>query len=277
MISIEKMKVQVFADFYEIRDAVIDIPCDKKIELVYEGEYVNFQKPVPADTVRFFATIEPDSRYVDFINHNLGCFDYLLTAEPALLHLEKAVFMPGFPAWVPACDSTDKCFGVSSVFTNRYTFPGHVLRRELWYRREEIRIPRFFYVGSRQPLPGVDLTKELTLSPDHYSKQVAMQCMFHVAIDCFEKANLFTEKLTDPLISMVMPVYWGLSNYHQFFNPQGIIKVGSVDEIISVCNSLTPDVYYDHVDVMKQNYALALQYSDYSATVQRAIMKALKL
>src|ERR1035437_2415315 len=113
------MKVQVFADFYEIRDAVIDIDCDKNIELVYEYEFVHFQKPIPEDTIRFFATIEPDGRFIDFINHNQGCFDYLLTAEPVLLHLEKAIFMPGYPAWVPANDSTDKQFGVSAVFTGR--------------------------------------------------------------------------------------------------------------------------------------------------------------
>jgi hypothetical protein len=271
------MKVQVYADFYEIRDAVIEINTDKKIELVYENEFVNFQKPIPPDTIRFFATIEPDGRFIDFINHNLGCFDYLLTAEPALLHLEKTVFMPGYPAWVQPNDSTEKYFGVSSVFTGRNVFPGHPLRYELWRRREEIKIPRFFYLGTRQPMPGINLTEELTLEPDHFSKQVTMKYMFHVAIDCFEKDNMFTEKLIDPLISMVMPIYWGAHNAEEFFNFNSIFRVHNVDEIIEVCNKLTPDVYWNHLSNIKQNYNLALNYADYPACVKRAINKALQL
>jgi hypothetical protein len=271
------MKVQVYADFYEILDTDININCDKKIELVYEDEFIHFQKPIPEDTIRFFATIEPDGRFVDFINRNLGCFDYLLTAEPALLHLDKAVFMPGYPAWVPADDSIDKKFGVSAIFSSRNVFPGHPLRYELWHRRNEITIPHFFYVSSRHKMPDVDLSKELTLSPVHYSKQAAMDCMFHIAIDCFEKNNLFTEKLIDPLISMVMPIYWGAGNAEEFFNFNSIFRVHSVSEIINICNGLTPDIYWNHLSNIVQNYKIALNYADYPECVRRAINRALQI
>jgi hypothetical protein len=269
-------RVKVYADFYEIRDAVIEIDTDKEIELVYEDEFINFQKPIPEDTIRIFATIEPDGRFIDFINNHQDCFNYLLTAEPDLLHLPQAIFMPGYPAWVPPNDSTNKTFGVSSVFSARNCFPGHALRHELWRRQEEIKIPRFFYVGSRMPLEGVDMSKVLTLPPDHFGKKVVMDYMFHIVIDCFKKDNLFTEKLIDPLISMVYPIYWGAKNISKFFDVDSIIRVNSVDEIIEVCNNLTPHIYYGKLNTIDWNYKTALEYSDYAEVVKRAINKALK-
>ena len=126
-------------------------------------------------------------------------------------------------------------------------------------------------------MAGVDLSKELTLPPEHFGKQVTMQYMFHIAIDCFEKDNLFTEKLIDPIISMVLPIYWGARNASEFFNPMGFIQVHDVDKIIEVCNNLTPDVYYRYLNLIKQNYNLALNYADYPQCVRQAINRALKL
>jgi hypothetical protein len=76
---------------------------------------------------------------------------------------------------------------------------------------------------------------------------------------------------------MVLPIYWGARNAEEFFNFNSIFRVHSVDEIIKVCNDLTPEYYKDHLSNIKQNYNLALNYADYSQCVRRAINKALQI
>jgi hypothetical protein len=267
------MRVKVYADFEEALDPVIEVQSDKKIELVIDYCIPQFLKPIPEDTIRIFATIEPDGRYIDLINHNQSCFNYLITNEPVLLHLPQARLMVGFPAFVPVDPSEDKIFGVSAIFSGRNSFPGHPLRHELWRRREEIRMPKFFYVGERTRMPGVDYSKELTITAKKTDKAIAMQTMFHIAIDCFEKDNMFTEKLIDPLISKVIPIYWGAGNVNKYFEEYGIYQVHNVNEIINICKSLTENDYWRSIKAIRKNFKLAQQYSDYGKCLQRKIQE----
>jgi hypothetical protein len=185
--------------------------------------------------------------------------------------------MVGYPAWVRPNKSMDKLYGVSAVFSARNSFPGHPLRHELWRRQNEITIPKFFYAGLKNRMPNVDYSKGLVLNPDHFAKEATMKTMYHIAIDCFEKDNLFTEKLTDPLISFTVPIYWGCRNIDKYFDTRGIIQVNSVDEIIEVCNNLPHEHSHKTVLAMYENYERAVEISDYPEQLKRTINKILNV
>lgn len=264
------MKAQIFADFHEAYEANVEIQSDKKIEIVIDWMIKDFIKPIPPDTIRFFVTIQCERYYNGLVLGNQDCFDYLLTYDTELLSLPKARLMVGFPAWVHINDSMDKEFSVSTVISGRVGLPGHNMRKELLARREEIKIPNKIYFSTINKF-DTDYSKELTLGYNHFCKDVVMDSMFHIAIDSVNRENFFSEKLIDPLITKTVPIFWGCPNLGDFFNLDGIIKVNSVDDIISTCNVLTEKDYYSRADAINENFDKAVKLSDYGKCIERTI------
>lgn len=270
------MKVRVFADFEEAFSPEIHVDTDKNVELVIDVAIQDFLKPIPENTIRIFATIQPEGHYHHLINANQGCFDYLISSHPGITHLPKCVFMIGCTAFVPPNANTkNKKFGVSAIFSGRNVLPGHVLRHELWERREEIIIPRFFYVGERTRIAGIDYSKELSIPATKDAKKVAMECMFHIAIDSYETKDLFSEKLIDPLISSIIPIYWGAENVYEYFDMKGIFHVGNVDDMIMLCNRLNETDYNTRIQSIKSNYNKAMPYANYAERLKSTIQSIL--
>jgi hypothetical protein len=264
------MRVKTFSNFEECQDAVILVDSDKEVEVIIDY-LIPEELPKPkGNKIRFVVNIQPEGQFNDLIRQYQNNYDYLLTFIPELLTLPKARFFIGL---TPFCDpdpSTEKEFGVSCVFSTRNCLPGHKLRNELWRRQNEILIPKQFYTGQRSGMTG-----GIWLSSDKKAKRIAMQTMFHIAIDSYDYDNSFSEKLIDPMINMSLPVYWGAKNADQFFNPMGFLQCQSVDEIIKVCNSLSDIDYYQRIPYMEHNFVKAIEYYDYGRQLQRKIQEIL--
>jgi hypothetical protein len=73
--------------------------------------------------------------------------------------------------------------------------------------------------------------------------------MFSVAIEnaCYE--TYFTEKIQDCFATATIPVYYGSPDIGKFFNPDGIIFLTDDFDV----TSLTPDLYYDKLEAVKDN------------------------
>ena len=56
---------------------------------------------------------------------------------------------------------------------------------------------------------------------------------------------------------------------------RGMIIVNSVNEIIDVCNSLTPEKYYDMLPYIEVNYKLGLRHYRYEDILKEAMLKCL--
>ena len=270
------MKVKIIADFPEILAADINVDTDKKVEFVLDYAIPQYLTPAPKDTIRIFATLQPEGEFNEMILNKQDCFDFLFTTDGELLRIPKARFVQGFYKWVDINENIEKRFSVSSVFSARRGLPGHVLRRELWNRRDEIRIPKEFYLSSLHILRE-DYVNNLVLGRGKTDKNVAMNSMFHIAIDSVNKYNFFSEKLLDPLITKTIPIYWGCSNLSEFFNMDGIIKVDSVDDIINATDFLTEEYYYSKMDAINENFTTAVGYSDWNKAIEVEIKKCLKL
>lgn len=271
------MKAIIKAIFPEGIEADINIPTDKIVEVCIDNTIPQNLTPVPDDTIRFFVTTEPMGDYNKIILENQNCFTYVLTQFPELLELPQSVKLVGCGSFVDPAPDIEKKFGVSTVITYRNVLPGHALRHELYQRRKEIKIPFDIYAGTwTETFTGED-TILMPPWPNRKEKVMVFDSMFHICIEGFQRQDQYSEKIIDALITKTIPIYWGCTNIGEYFNEQGIIKVNSVNEIIEVCNQLTPEVYERMLPLVNDNYETALKVYRYEDILEDAILRAMKL
>jgi hypothetical protein len=268
------MKAIMKSDFPEGINANISVLCDKEIEVVIDNLIPKSLTPVPPDTIRFFVTTQSEGLYNQLILKHRDCFTYLLTQFEELLVLPNAIKMVGCGAFVEPNPNIEKKFSVSMVMSNRNYLPGHPLRFELYERRKEIKIPFDIYRSSWNP---IELPDTLPLAPwdNRKDKIRVMDCMFHIAIDTYQRKDHYSEKLIDALITKTVPIYWGCTNIDEYFSDLGIFQVDDVDDIIWVCNRLTPEMYGAMSLIIEENYQKALDVWKYEDILREAILKAI--
>jgi hypothetical protein len=72
-------------------------------------------------------------------------------------------------------------------------------------------------------------------------------------------------------------MYWGCTSIDKFFNKEGIIKFGNIDEFIYIVNNLDEDYYNSRKDIIEENYQKALQYINYEQNIINKITEIFKL
>ena len=271
------MKVLMKSIFEEGINAQIDLPVDQKVECCIDNTIPQNLDPVPSDTIRFFVTTEGWRDYNKIIIDNPQAYTYLLTQYPELLKLPNTVELIGNGSFVDPAPDIKKKFGVSIVMTNRNVAPGHPLRHELYERRKEIKIPFDIYRGTWNQFEPTADTIPMPPWPNKKWKVNVFDCMFHICIEGFKNSYYYSEKLIDCLITKTVPIYWGCTRIGEFFNEYGMIIVDNVNEIIRVCNSLTPEIYDRYLPLINDNYDYGLKVYKYEDILRDAMLKALKL
>ena len=261
-------KVSIYGNFEEILDHPVFAPVDCDLVIDYEIPAWLHKHPVKPNRLVIFATIQPEGQFNDLIIAHQDKYDHLLTFIPQLLSLPKARFCIALTPFCTPDINIPKVFGVSAVFSGRNACPGHSLRHELYRRRDEIKIPKWFYTGLRSGLRSA-----LELPAEKSAKQRVMNTMFHIAIDSYDYENSFSEKLIDPLITNCYVIYWGCSNLYRYFNPDSIIRINTVSEIIDVCNSVTEETFRRCQSGRLDNFLKAQEYIPYHVVIQKEIDK----
>ena len=267
--------------FPEGMEANIDIPDEliadhiRHIECCIDNTIPQNLDKVPDDTIRFFVTTEGWRDYNKIILDNPQAYDYLLTQYPELLTLPNSVKLIGNGSFVDPAPDLEKKFAVSIVMTNRNVAPGHPLRHEIYQRRKEIKIPFDIYRGTWNEFALTEDTIQMPPWPNKKWKVKVFDCMFHLCLEGFKNEYYFSEKLIDCLITKTVPIYWGCTVIDEYFDTRGMIIVDSVDEIIQVCNSLTPQRYNDMLPFVERNYELGLKHYRYEDILKEAMLKCL--
>jgi len=259
----------------------LDVTYPKKVSILVDKFDRTF---VPEDEIRIVVMWEPTGhlvsevmQYPDFYSYVLTYHDYILQNNP------QAHFFIGITVFVDHNIQHDKRFGVSTVVGHKTksTFPGYKMRHELWFKQEQIKIPKDFYLSGGKHFEGDIIS---TLWGDintrgqkrlHGNKDVVFDNMFHIAIENVHMDNFFTEKITDCFMTKTVPVYKGAKNIGGFFNPNGILSFDTVDEAIAICNNLTMDRYFDMMPSIEENYQRALKYVDYNKQLIERILEVL--
>lgn len=212
-------------------------------------------------TKKFFLWVEPQEyqplrdKIIQYSNN----FDYILTYDDVLIkNLNKAILFEYGTTWIDIKNypSKIKKFSISNICGNKTQLFGHVLRHDLWKRQNEINNTKEFFTSQGFMLPNMG-NKILG-----DSKQPLFDSMFHICIENVSKPNFFTEKIIDPLVCKTIPIYLGCPNISDYFDVRGFFIANNVDDIINICNNLTPEDYQKRLGYIDINYERALKYSD---------------
>jgi hypothetical protein len=208
----------------------------------------------------------------DWAIQNKHWFDVILTWDDKVLNnCENALLLHFGHTWFTPDQyeiDKEKKFEIAHLRGNLLKTYGHSLRHELLDRENEIKIPKKFYdvYGDRYDISQAKLGKE----------EVFGYSMFGVAIENTQHNGYFTEKILDCFLQKTIPIYWGCSDISEMFNEKGIITFTSVDDLIRKVNKLDETYYKDRLDVINENYNLALQYVNYQQNICDKITEIFK-
>jgi hypothetical protein len=100
--------------------------------------------------------------------------------------------------------------------------------------------------------------------------------MFHIAIENTSIANWFSEKLLDCFQTKTVPIYYGCWNIGDFFNINGILPFRDLNDMITSCNKLTPELYELMFPAIEENYELSKKWCDQMGQLKAGITLILK-
>lgn len=87
---------------------------------------------------------------------------------------------------------------------------------------------------------------------------------FAVVIENYIDDYWFTEKICNCFANKVIPIYYGAKKISTFFNPEGIITVDNVDDILGIVYNLNiSEEYEKRYDAVCDNYARVKTFSNY--------------
>lgn len=226
--------------------------------------------------------IEPD-QYLFNYNRLEKCytyFDKILTWDKNVLsqYNNAELFVFG-TSWLNESDLSkiNKQFSISMLVGHKTMMIGQILRHEIWNRQLEISIPRNFQISGQSPIDfrnRFNIDNNKTIGLDLNSKIDLFHDMFHVCVENVSTENWFTEKLIDCLYSKTIPIYYGCPNIDQYFDTTTILCFNTVDQLLKIVNSLTPDFYYKNIKSIEFNFEKSKQYLDLN---QRLVQKITQL
>jgi glycosyltransferase involved in cell wall biosynthesis len=184
-------------------------------------------------------------------------FDYIFTYSKKLLELPNAIFRNcGYECvlnknvhtkeYPLLADSSlfgiyDKSKSVSIITSNKTYTPMHVFRTRCvdHIRNNKLSVD-IFGVGFNEVRGKIEGLKDYK---------------FSVTIENGEMENYFTEKILDTFLTGTIPIYYGCPNIDEYFNPKGIIKFNSIEQLTDIINNL--DSYKVDSATIRENYEKA--------------------
>ncbi len=85
--------------------------------------------------------------------------------------------------------------------------------------------------------------------------------LFSVAIENGRVEAMFTEKIIDCFMTGTVPIYYGCNAIREYFNPDGIVEIDTIQELEDILPQLTPERYREMYPAIKDNYIRAQQYA----------------
>ena len=262
----------------------VDIDTEKNVDV-----YIDCfdKRPVPAGDIRIIILQEPFfyNRSVqsfkdlyEFVGSNPDCYTHLLTYYDVVLKTHpKSIFFLATTSWMKGYVSPQKNFSVSTLVggKNNPVFPGYAVRHELWRKRDQIIIPKDFYLSTECRWSEGDYInhKSLQGSIVPFSKAPLFDSQFHIAIENTYLDNVFSEKLVDCFQTKTVPIHYGFPNIGDFFNADGVFVAHNVTDIINICNKLTPQTYDSMMPAIEDNYNRSHKYCVYDEQIKNIIIK----
>lgn len=253
----------------------------KHIPFTLHGETHPSDADLALNPINIYYLSEPPEYFDNhsWISNNADKFDIILTwNKDHLRDLPNAVFTPfgTTPYWDRLNIATGEGLPVKEdkvTFirgAKHFDVPGHHLRHELYDRRFEIKnIKSEFYDKTTPEYASNDDEAAVWF---RQRTSVFSSPLFHICIENTLHENYFTEKIMDAFLFRTVPIYYGCPNIGKFFDKEGIITFGNVDELIYLCNHLTYEDYRDRLFSVYANQITALKYIHLGGTIRDTLL-----
>ena len=276
--------LKIFTNFRLENDAYFDVLRkyqNKPITFFYDYVPTNIQE-LQLNPYNFIMVHEPNEFFGihNWVKNNHDLFDVILTWNDDILNTCHNAYpftcnyQQDSLEYYSSFKEKNKKFEVSFLSGIKTITQGHILRNNIYSIKDDITIPKkWFHVlddfdthaGVR---PGYgNYTKNLSHIPDHlklnpqvFGKRICYdESMFHVCVENVKHNNWYTEKIGEALCTKTIPIYWGCPNIGDFYDERGIITFDSIENLLEILNSLTPQNYYEMKPYVDYNYEIAMQ------------------
>ncbi len=211
----------------------------------------------------------------NIINHQ-HWFDLILTwNEEVLAACNNAKRFIFGTCWIDLKSfKPNKKNEISYIMSNKKLTDGHELRSKIWETYSNIKIDKHIDSGDGvydEPLRVLTETTKIkdftfkkwftTKTNKIESKNILFEnAKFHIVVENVSRNNWITEKVIDCFATKTIPIYWGCPNIGHFFNARGILHFNTLDELTSILNSITPELYDGMADILEENYQRSKKY-----------------
>jgi hypothetical protein len=148
-------------------------------------------------------------------------------------------------------------FEVSFLSGAKTLVEGHRFRQEIYKIGDQITIPKKWF-HTLEDFDKENFAKGGIGRPDRIwgAKQKCFnESMFHIGVENVWYNNWYTEKIADSFITKTIPIYKGCPNLEELgYDERGILRFNTIPELISIVNSLTPDIYEKMKPYIDHNY-----------------------
>lgn len=257
-------KLKIISSFKLEIDINTQTPCELFVDILPEGN---------KSTSRILWLVEPNevSGIKDSVIKRQDEFDLILTYdEDVLSNCKNSKFHLHGMTWIHDFDfEKEKQFVVTSLVGGKKLSQNHLLRQELPKIKDRITsVPIHLFNSKNYSYTG---DEPMDIMENTIIKNELFYSQYHIAIENFSKKNYFSEKLIDCFQTKTIPIYMGCSNIGEFYDLRGMFIVNNISDIIEVCNSLTPDTYYQMLEYVEKNYILSFVHADFRTLLKNKI------
>tara|TARA_R110000765_G_scaffold68635_1_gene132731 strand:- start:46 stop:858 length:813 start_codon:yes stop_codon:yes gene_type:complete len=173
-------------------------------------------------------------REVDLLKNS---FTYVFTHYDELLKLgEPFKFAPLTGTWINEIELKPKTKTISAIASSKSWLPGHKLR-----------------LNFLKDLPEhVDMFGRDT-NPINTKEEGLEDYMFSIAIENDVYDDYFTEKILDCFATGTVPIYYGTKSISKYFNPMGILRFETKQELTNLIWKLDEKLYNSMQPAIKDN------------------------
>ena len=75
----------------------------------------------------------------------------------------------------------------------------------------------------------------------------------------------------DCFLSKTIPIYYGCPNIGEFFNSDGVLSFGNIDELDVILKTINEDMYTELSGVIEENYLKAKEYTNLYERVDNTV------
>ncbi|RZI46048.1 hypothetical protein [Candidatus Finniella inopinata] len=220
---------------------------------------VNFlhavEEPFLYASYPYFST----KQYKEYIKRISKGFDLVFFP---IIFGENTKVIPGYmQSWIDVNTlKINKEFSISNLLSTSLNGDGtnfnnpeflYQVRALIWNAEKSLEKPTRFYVSKRDIEKYPQEYQSRVLPTD--TKKWIFDSQFNIAIENCRQVNYMTEKLLGCFVSLTIPIYLGCPNVRDYFDERGMFIAETVEDIISMAQSIQPDTYEKMLPYLQEN------------------------